>query len=287
MIWFSSLILVLGVAAQEEISRQLWNTEFIGKRPPGTGSAAKPNYRPAASANATAPSASPGEATVLGLTLWRVRPPRPADTAGTRLLVLESSSNNASEQVPERMGIDMVLSEGDRVRLSIEAATRGYLYIIDREQYSDGTMSDPYVIYPNRLTRFEGNLLGPGRLIEIPNRDDRPNVFTLRASRPGQTAEVLSVLITPKPLAEVKVGSQPMRLDPELYKGWEKQWAGKAERFDLEGGTGQVWTAQEQQAGAGNGGTLTQSDVPPENLYRINSRLGSPVLLEVPLQFKK
>jgi hypothetical protein len=287
MIWFSSLMLALGVAAQEEFPRQLWNTEFIGKRPPGTGSAAKPNYKPAASANATAPAPSPGDVTVLGLTLWRVRPPKPSDAAGTRLLVLESSSNNASEQVPERMGMDMVLSEGDRVRLSIESATRGYLYIIDREQYSDGTMSDPYVIYPNRLTRFEGNMVGPGRLIEIPNRDDRPNVFTLRASRPGQTAEVLSVLITPKPLAEVKVGSQPMRLDSELYRGWEKQWAAKWERFDLEGGAGQVWTAQEQQVGAGNGGTLTQSDAPPENLYRINSRLGSPVLLEVPLQFKK
>jgi len=95
------------------------------------------------------------------------------------------------------------------------------------------------------------------------------------------------VLITPKPLTEVKVGNQPMRLDPELYKGWEKQWAAKAERFELDGGAGQVWTPQEQQAGAANGATLTQADAPPENLYRINSKPGSPVILEVPLRFKK
>ena len=288
VIWVSGLVLAMIVAAEEESTRQLWNTEFIGKRPPGTGSPAKPNYRPSTPASAPGQAApAVGEATVLGLTLWRVRPPKPSDAAGTRLLVLESSSDNASEQVPERMGTDKELAEGDRVRLSIEAATRGYLYIIDREQYSDGTMSDPYVIYPNRLTRIDGNMVSPGHLIEIPGREDRPNCFTIRASRPGQTAEVLSVLITPKPLTEVKVGNQPMRLDPELYKGWEKQWAAKAERFELDGGAGQVWTPQEQQAGAANGATLTQADAPPENLYRINSKPGSPVILEVPLRFKK
>jgi hypothetical protein len=284
-----AMLAALGAVAQEELTRQLWNSEFIGKRPAGTGAPAKPpSYRrttPVSPQTASPPPA--GEGTILGLTLWRVRPPRPADAAGTRLLVLEPTGGGAGEQVPERLSADTVLAEGDRVRLSVEAATSGYLYIIDREKYADGSLSDPYVIYPNRLTRIDGNRVSPGRLIEIPDREDHPNVFTIRSSRPQQSAEVLSLLITTQPLAEVKIGSQPFRLDTSVYKEWEKQWAAKAERFELEGGAGQAWTPQEKQAGAGQDGALTQSDPTPQSLYRVSAPPGSPVILEIPLQFKK
>jgi hypothetical protein len=203
------------------------------------------------------------------------------------LLVLEPTGEGAGEQVPERLSADTVLAEGDRVRLSVEAATSGFLYIIDRERYADGSLSDPYVIYPNRLTRIDGNRVSPGRLIEIPNRDDHPNCFTIRSSRPEQAAEVLTVLITPQALAEVQIGNQPFRLDSAAYQGWEKQWAAKAERFELEGGAGQVWTPKEKQAGAGTDATLTQSDPTPQSLYRVSAPPGSPLILEIPLRFRK
>jgi len=287
---FSALTLLasFGAMAQEELTRQLWNSEFIGKRPEGTGAPAKPpTYRratPVPQQTAAPPPA--GEATILGLTLWRVRPAKPSDS-GTRLLVLEPTGNGAGEEVPERLNADTVLAEGDRVRLSVEAATSGYLYIIDREKYADGSLSDPYVIYPNRLTRIDGNRVSPGRLIEIPDREDHPNVFTIRSSRPQQAAEVLSLLITTQPMAEVKIGNQPFRLDTAVYQEWEKQWAAKAERFELEGGAGKAWTPQEKQAGAGQDAALTQSDRTPQSLYRVSARPGSPVILEIPLQFKK
>ena len=282
-----ALIAAVAAAAQEESTRQLWNTEFMGKRPPGAAAPAKPSTYHRTSPATSQPAASPaaGDGTMLGLTLWRVRPPKPSDAVGTRLLVLEPAGDG--EQVPERMGADTVLSEGDKVRLSVEAATSGYLYIIDREQYADGSLSDPYVIYPNRLTRIGGNQVSPGRLIEIPDRQDRPNCFTLRPSRPEQSAELLSVLITPQPLAEVKVGNQPFRLDPKMYQSWSQQWSAKVEQFELNGGAGQTWTASEQQAGASQNATLTQSDAAPQNLYRLNSKPGNAVMLEIPLRFKK
>jgi hypothetical protein len=32
------------------------------------------------------------------------------------------------------------LAEGDRLRMSIEAARSGYLYVVDQEQYADGSI---------------------------------------------------------------------------------------------------------------------------------------------------
>ena len=40
------------------------------------------------------------------------------------------------------------LRDGDRMRLSIEAPWDGYLYVLNREQYADGSTSDPYLIFP-------------------------------------------------------------------------------------------------------------------------------------------
>jgi hypothetical protein len=169
------------------------------------------------------------------------------------------------------------------VRLTVEVPATGYLYVIDRERYADGTLSDAYLIYPNEQTRQGDNVVAPGRLVEIPDRRDEPNAFTIRPSRPDQNAEVLSLLVSPEPLPNMKAGTKPMKLDAALYAGWEKKWGVKAERFELEGGAGQTITAKENQPGA----NVTQDDPLPQTLYRVNAKPGNAVLLEIPLQMKK
>jgi hypothetical protein len=46
----------------------------------------------------------------------------------------------------------------------------GYLYVIDREQYEDGTLGEPVQIFPTTRTRGGDNSVKPGSLIEIQDR---------------------------------------------------------------------------------------------------------------------
>ena len=76
--------------------------------------------------------------------------------------------------------------------LSFESARAGFLYVIDREQYADGSASEPYLIFPTSRTRGGDNRVEAGRLIEVPDQADRPNYFSVRRSRPDQVAETLN-----------------------------------------------------------------------------------------------
>jgi hypothetical protein len=47
-----------------------------------------------------------------------------------------------TEWTPQRIEADTPLKVGERVRLSIESPRTGYLYVIDREQYADGSYGE-------------------------------------------------------------------------------------------------------------------------------------------------
>ena len=84
---FLAVLAAVAGLAQEENTRQIWN------RPPAateTKKASKPpavTYKPLGPPKA-ASHAAPGNETKVGVTLWRIRPPKPADPKGSRLLVL-------------------------------------------------------------------------------------------------------------------------------------------------------------------------------------------------------
>jgi hypothetical protein len=92
------------------------------------------------------------------------------------------------------------------VRLSIEAARTGHLYVIDREQYADGSQGKPVLIFPTTKIRNGNNKVSAGRVIEIPDRADDPIYFNLERSRPDHVGELLTVIITPQPLAGLSIG---------------------------------------------------------------------------------
>ncbi|HJZ13669.1 MAG TPA: DUF4384 domain-containing protein, partial [Acidobacteriota bacterium] len=180
--------------AEEETTRQLWDTQFV-EQPEKTPSKkpAKRRYRVATPE--VAPAGVAPE-TVVGVSVWRLRRSA-ANDEGARLLVQEN--DQPVEWTPQRVEADSTFSEGDRVRLSIEGAREGYLYVIDREQFADGTVGEPYLIFPTTRTSGGNNKITVGRVVEIPSQDDRPPHFTVRLSRPDQKGELLSILITPEP----------------------------------------------------------------------------------------
>ncbi|MGH9764682.1 MAG: hypothetical protein ACREAC_27925, partial [Blastocatellia bacterium] len=160
----------------------------------------------------------------------------------------------------------------------------GYLYVIDQEQYSDGSKGDPYLIFPTTRMREGNNRVEPGLLVELPDQNDRPNYWTLTRQRPDEVSENLTLLVAPKPIAEIRPSRQPIKLSRDLLKEWQSKWEVQAQHLELEGGAGTQWTEQEKSAGAGGTRMLTQDDPSPQTVYRVNPKPGNPILVRVPLK---
>jgi len=60
-----------------------------------------------------------------------------------------------------------------------------------------------------------------------------------------------------------------------------------AETLELVGGAGRAWTNEEKLAGMANGRQLTQGGPPPQTVYRVARKSGSPLLITVPLRYAR
>jgi hypothetical protein len=286
LIGFVLLSLVAGslVVAQnaDEATRKLWDTAYIGPSKSKNTSRRRSSskYR-IATPNVPIDNVVPES--VVGVTIWRLRPAGRAD-AGERLIVHDD--NAAREWVPERISANTKLVAGDRLRISVEAARNGYLYVIDRELYADGTMSEPYLIFPTTRTLNGDNQVAVGKLAEIPAQEDSPPFFTIRRSRPDQVAEVLSVLVTPTPLEGVQVSDKAQKLTDAQVAKWE-QWSNGVGRLEMES-VGQTWTREEKDAGATNTRALTASAPAPQMLfYRPSLKTNEAMFVKLRLSYRK
>ncbi len=308
---------------QEEDARKLWDSEFLKKRspskpsstsssparkstgyrrvtpkspPPEIKTESKPDNKPAENKPDNKPAESKPdnspaenklpvekvEGEMIGVTIWRMRPSKQSDSQDARLL-MEEDGGDKVELTLERVEAETTFAAGDRVRLGIESPRDGYLYVIDREHYTDGTMSDPYLIFPTLRHRNGDNSVSAGKIIELPAR----SAFRLKPQRQDYAGEVLTVLVTKQPLSEVSVGPRMVKLDKALVERWEKEWGVQAERFELIGGAGKPYSKAEKEAGQDGARILTQDDELPQTLYRVISRPGQPLLIAVPLRIGK
>jgi hypothetical protein len=294
-----------GTRAQsdEPASRQIVLDEFTRARPPAAvkpQASIRPGPRRALSTTAAVRARytrktpalllamKPGFQTMeIGVTIWRLRPASGND-GSARVLVMEDA--RTSPWTPQRIEADTPLPVGERVRLSIESPRAGYLYVIDREQYADGSLGDPYLIFPTRRTRGGDNEVRPGRLIDIPAQEDNPSYFTLvpSPSRSDQVAEILSVIVSPQRLEGLPITDKPLKLSKSDVAKWEKTWSSEVERFEMVDGAGRHWTRVEQEASAtASSRLLTQEEPAPQTIYRIGSRNRNAFLVSVPLRYGK
>lgn len=226
-----------------------------------------------------------GDFQQLGLTIWRLRGTKPAEQSDARIIVHEGEGD--MEFTPERVTATTPMKYGEKLRLSFEAPTIGFLYVIDREQYADGSTGKPYLIFPTTRTRNGDNQVAPGRIVEIPAQDDRPNYFTLKQSRPDNVGELLTVIVAKQPIEGIQITKQAQEISLEQLKDWEQKWSGKTERFEMIGGAGMAWTKIEQQAGADRTRDLTQNDPGPQTIYRVAVKPDAPLLVKFSLRFRK
>jgi Domain of unknown function (DUF4384) len=291
--WMSTALIVVVCAcavaqtvrldAQDVDDRKLWDTEFLKKRqsaPAAPAASRKPPVYRRVTPGSVSNDEAPAE--MLGVTIWRLRPSRVSDGSDSRLLLQEDDKSSNAEWTPERVEAGTTFAAGEPVRLSIESPRTGYLYVIDREQYDDGSTSDPYLIFPTLRIRAGNNAVTAGRVIELPER----SAFRLKPMRSDYKGELLTLLVTAAPLAEINVGPTIQRLDATLVEQWERQWSATIERFEMVGGAGKTYTRAEKEAGA-EGRLLTQEDELPQTLFRVVAKRGSPLLVEVPLQIAR
>jgi len=286
----------------EGTSRQIVLDEFTRARPPAAKTqppASRSRRKPPVAAVAKAPryvrktpsviaSLQPGAPTMdIGVTIWRLRPSSEVE-GGARMLVMENARQ--TEWTPQRIEADTPLQVGERVRLSIESPRAGYLYVIDREQYADGSFGDAYLIFPTLRTRGGDNQVRPGKLIDIPAQEDNPSYFTLvpSPSRSDQVAEILSIIVTPEPLSNFRFTERPLKLSKSDVAKWETSGSVEVERFEMVGGAGMPWSKAEMAASAaGSSRILTQEEPAPQTVYRIGSKTKNAFLVTVALRYGK
>ena len=165
---FAILLGLSAFAADEIRTRNLWNSAFSGQRL--SRSQAALDLRPTL-----------GDSFV-GVTLFKMRLSKASDPVKFRGLVHDEDQ---TEWTPERSDLNAPIRGNEMVRLSIESARKGYLYVIDRDIYPDGTFSKPSLIFPTTRLRSGDNQVEPGFLIEIPDAQDKPPAFRVEETRAG------------------------------------------------------------------------------------------------------
>ena len=190
----------------------------------------------------------------VGVTLWKVE---------------RVNSGPSAREFARRVEVDTQFHEGDLLRLSIESAHEGYLYVIDRDWFTDGSSGETNLIFP---LHGEDNQLKPGTLIDIPAEHDTP----LKASpKANQAGEMLTIIITSSPLS-LRLSNKELPISNTQLAEWERMWSGSTERFEMNGGAGQSRTVVEQEAASRDGiRQLTRDDPTPQTIYFLTPRSGN------------
>jgi hypothetical protein len=203
-----------------------------------------------------------------------------ASASASRLLTLENGQNTL-----ERVAADTPFQEGQLVRISVEAPRvyDNYLYVIDREAFKDDKgerLGEPYLIFPSRSTPRGGNEISAGRSVYVPAQGDPAPYFALQRSGANHAGEMLTILISPKPLP---VNVERPELDLNTVAQWERQCGGQTERREASGGSGKQRTKAEQEADEGKR-KLVQTDPLPQTIYRVRAKRDGCAMVTIPLR---
>lgn len=273
---------------QPETTRDIFNTAYESVKPQVTRKS--PARRPVTvgTYQQTTPHVAlngvAGESAV-GVTIWKLRPPKAGDR-DERILLQEGPRQSA--WTPVRVATNAPLPKGSLVRLGIEAARTGYLYVIDRELYAGGRRGEPHLIFPSNTIRQGNNEVKKGQIIEIPDREDVIPCFRLSSTDPNHIGEELTVLVTPQPLSGIAIGDQPLKLSEQQVEEWEQRWGRQVGRLELSNGAGKPWTKQEREAGKNSTRLLRANDPGPQTVfYSPEAKANDPVLIKLQLQYRR
>jgi hypothetical protein len=261
------------IHAQQPPSRSVIPPDFGKYRPAGSGkktttgpydlSAQEPRLPRRKPQKAKTPNPPPGmvattgPAQLVGVTLWKLRPAKPGDSASLKISV-RGTDGKRETRTPVRATFADGLALNDLIRLTVEAEREGYLYVVDSELRRDGTLGAPYLIFPD--APGVDNSIKPGMVVDFPDRTEDLPYFRLSSDDPNYAGEILTVIISPKPLREWDLKREGLIGNLDWLAELEQD-AGEVTRFERRAGVGTPETDDEKAATAGNrtrslGGTL-------------------------------
>jgi hypothetical protein len=234
----------------------------------------------------------------VGVTMWKLRPPRTGETGP--FLPVQTPDGFSSMWTPERVSTDTLFKAGDRIRLAVESTIAGYLYIINSEIYTDETVGNPYLIFPE--SQSIKNKIRPGMLVDIPDQSEDNPYFLIAPKREDYRGELLFVVITPQPLKTLVTDETGRITSLEFLEELEE--TANAEIFERVDGIGEIFTKSESEATCGSKkrqlvrekksddnpcGTqsrqLTRESPPPQTIFKTNFSAGQalafPIVMNV------
>jgi hypothetical protein len=249
---------------QEEIPRSIIADDFVKNRPKGKAPKPRPRlYRLASSPRKRQAGESDSNRWQVGVTIWK----------------LQRERSRQLERVSKRVEADTKFHEEDLLRISIESPREGYLYIVDRDWFTNGSGGETNLIFP---VRGEDNRLKPGKLIDIPTENEASFKAT---PKPNQTGEMLTIIVTLSPL-QLPLSNDPLPITNTQLSDWEKRWSAITDRYEMNDGAGLTRTIEEQQAAATGGmRQLTRDDPSPQTIYRLVPKNRDGVLFNLMLSY--
>lgn len=230
------------------------------------------------------------EKAVLGFTMWRFQPASAEDESKG---LTEVNQQSGKPQRAERIEAETALAVGERVRLQIESLSHnGYLYVIDREKFADGTYGEAKLVFPTLNSRGGNNYVKAGVLTFVPAY---PNAFEITTNtEKKQVAEELTIIVSPKPLINpALLKKEQITITTDDLMEWVNKWEVDEVKRELDGGVGQIISLAEQTAGKNQTKglnevkqMLTQDDEPPQTVFDMKIKRGNPLLTRIILQIK-
>ncbi|MFY9227340.1 MAG: hypothetical protein WAQ98_32010 [Blastocatellia bacterium] len=299
----SNLLIVLGQNNSDEQDRKLRPREYAQELPqkyasnrPKVAKTKPTNKKPTKYIIETANDSVIAQGTDVGFTFWRLRDSKKDDDVEvveeTRIAKKEKGKTieTSVKFTPERAQSNTEFSNGDRLRFTVESPIKGYIYLINREQYEDGSYSAPYLIFPDKTNVGRNDQVSAGKLVFIPSETENLILFNIsEENSQKKIAEEFTVLISPQPLKDLP----PLAVDEEFrkislteFEKWQKQWGGEVWKFEQESNIKTAISKVEKNASLTKKETLNQDDQLPQTVYHVAHKPTQPILFTVVVKIR-
>lgn len=299
-----------GLASAQSAARSITSDDFVKSRPSEAGAGKKQDrvtytfvrkeknpLRRKPPRKPVRPTKPPANVD-LGVTIWRLRPPKSSDT-GVKLPV--NYEGKQEFWTSERVALDTIFVTNDRVRLAVEPTTSGFLYVINNELHSDGTLGDPCLLFPETLD--DSNSVAPGMLVDFPDRTEAAPYFKINPRSPKYSGELLTFIVSPTKLPDLKTVQMEGCLRVNIEKFVDGADGADVEIFTSPEKPGSTLTAAEADSACGakqrglereknnakpcvNSRNLTREEPAPQSILRVNSDAGKPTIAFIRLNVK-
>ena len=261
----------------------------------------KPTAQPATEA-AGVPEVSDAE--LIGVTFWRLSPATTQEEKGNARLLIPAKKGAAPQPYDAaRIGDDTAFRNGELLWLGIEVPRTDdcFVYVLDREQYANGSLGDPYLIFPTPTTPDGANMASAGRIVYVPAPGDPLPYFRLERSNQQHIAERLTIIVSPRRLTfrgqleEVDTDIKLLRVATAEAARCDREWSGQTERLPARRDLSAGITRAEQEVretrkmipAKGEQRRLLPADLLPHTIYRVRGKAGQPVLVNVSLRIAR